>query len=191
MSRGDSEDGGCSTILSYDWMEMEEHFLFDAAAGRCVRGEAARDFSVNSRSISNSAASSNIHLVRDYRYFSFQMWQEGIARYTEYRTALLASRNYQPSRSFRRLPDYQPLGEVAEQIKLGIVNDLRISQLADYKRVIFYALGAGEGLLLDRVNPRWRERYFAEKFDLNKHFPPARGMLFAPGRRRMIAFGVR
>ena len=26
--------------------------------------------------------------------------------------------------------------------------------------LIVYPLGAGEGLLLDRLNPRWRERYF-------------------------------
>jgi hypothetical protein len=36
--------------------------------------------------------------------------------------------------------------------------------------VIFYALGAGEGLLLDRVNPRWRRRYLVEKFYLDKYF---------------------
>jgi hypothetical protein len=43
-------------------------------------------------------------------------------------------------------------------------------KLEDYKRVAFYPLGAGEGLLLDRANPNWPGRYFAEKFDNEKYF---------------------
>jgi hypothetical protein len=37
-----------------------------------------------------------------------------------------------------------------------------------------YAPGAGEGLLLDRINPRWRERYFIEKFYLDNYFAEAK-----------------
>jgi hypothetical protein len=40
--------------------------------------------------------------------------------------------------------------------------------------VIFYALGAGECLLLDRVKPGWRRRYFVEKFYLDKFFESPR-----------------
>jgi hypothetical protein len=100
------------------------------------------------------------------------MWQEGIARYTEYRIAKLAAGKYRPSKAFRTLKDYRPFSEVAEQVKLGILNELTIGQLQDYKRVIFYALGAGEGLLLDRTNPRWRQRYLVEKFYLDRYFTP-------------------
>ena len=31
-------------------------------------------------------------------------------------------------------------------------------------------IGAAEGLLLDRSNPKWRSRYFAEKFDNSSYF---------------------
>ena len=176
LSRGDQTGMWMLNYpFPYDWMEMEEHFsLLTLLLADALETKTRSDFSFKlSEYLKQRRELEHTLSPDDYRYFSFQMWQEGIARYVEYRTALLASRNYQPSRSFRRLQDYQPLGEVAEQIKRGIVNDLRISQLADYKRVIFYALGAGEGLLLDRVNTRWRERYFAERFDLHKHFPPA------------------
>src|SRR5256885_8586199 len=42
----------------------------------------------------------------DYRYLSFQLWQEGVARYVEYRAAAIAAREYTPSPGFRALPDY-------------------------------------------------------------------------------------
>jgi hypothetical protein len=31
-------------------------------------------------------------------------------------------------------------------------------------------LGAGEGLLLDKLDPHWHRRYFAEKFYVDKYF---------------------
>ncbi len=41
----------------------------------------------------------------DYKYFSFQVWQEGIARYTEYKflEAMAAARNTKNT-----LPAYRP-----------------------------------------------------------------------------------
>jgi hypothetical protein len=42
----------------------------------------------------------------DYNYFSFQLWQEGAARYTEYRMAELAAAKYQPSEEFKSLIDF-------------------------------------------------------------------------------------
>jgi len=112
----------------------------------------------------------------DYRYLSFQMWQEGISRYTEYRIAKLAAKSERPSKAFRMLKDYRPFGEVAEEIRLGILSELTSVKLAESRRVFFYSLGAGEGLLLDRVSPRWRQRYFVDKFYLDKYFElsPAR-----------------
>ena len=37
----------------------------------------------------------------EYKYFAFQLWQEGIARYTEIRLAELAVDKYEPSQAFR------------------------------------------------------------------------------------------
>lgn len=106
----------------------------------------------------------------DYRYFSFQAWQEGGARYTEYQIAELAARKYKPSKEFRALKDYQPLRAVADETRKGILKELTTLRLENYQRVAFYPLGAGEALLLDRANPKWKERYFTDKFYADKYF---------------------
>ena len=106
----------------------------------------------------------------DYRYFSFQLWKEGIARYTEYRVAQWAAANYRPTREFRNLKDFTTFSAAADQVHNGIVHELSTLKLEDYKRVAFYPIGAAEGLLLDRANPNWRIRYFAEKFDNSLYF---------------------
>jgi len=106
----------------------------------------------------------------DYKYFSFQLWQEGIARYTEYRIARLAATAYKPTKRFQLLKDYSPFAEVANSLRTNITAELQRLPLKNYKRVAFYYLGAGEGLLLDRINSRWRERYFKEKFSMDSYF---------------------
>jgi hypothetical protein len=160
----------------YDWMEMEEHFsLLSLLLADVLEAKTGSDFAAKLAAYRQQRRELELTLSPDdYKYFSFQLWQEGIARYTEYRIAKLAAGRYRPSPSFRALKDYEPFAKVAAATKSGILTELRISQLADYKRVMFYALGAGEGLLLDRVNSRWRQRYFAEKFYLDKYFPSAR-----------------
>ncbi len=107
----------------------------------------------------------------DYKYFSFQVWQEGIARYTEFRIADLAAQRYQPSKEFRSLKDYTPFREVAASIlNQQVLGKLPILQLEKSERLVFYPLGAAEGLLLDRANPKWKSRYFTEKFYVEKYF---------------------
>jgi hypothetical protein len=107
----------------------------------------------------------------DYKYFSFQLWQEGIARYTEFRIADLAASKYKPTKAFRSLQDYTPFREVAETILnrqiMGRLPELKIEKS---ERLVFYPFGAAEGLLLDRTNPRWRGRYLTEKFYLDRYF---------------------
>lgn len=106
----------------------------------------------------------------DYKYLSFQLWKEGIARYTEYHVAKLAAASYRPSNEFKNLKDYTSFQETADSLLKNIVGELRTLPLANYKRVAFYYLGAGEGLLLDRAYPGWRRRYFTDKFFLEKYF---------------------
>lgn len=107
----------------------------------------------------------------DYKYMSFQLWKEGIARYTEYRVANWAATKYQPSKEFRALKDFTNFSDAADQVHKGIVHELSTLKLKDYKRVAFYPIGAAEGLLLDRSNPKWRNQYFAQKFDNWIYFP--------------------
>ena len=106
----------------------------------------------------------------DYRYFSFQVWQEGVARYTEYRIAELAAESYRPGRSFSSLPDYTPYQAEADILREGIPKALPFLSLAGLKRVAFYPFGAAEALLLDVLNPVWRSVYFKEKFYLEAYF---------------------
>jgi len=106
----------------------------------------------------------------DYKYYSFQLWQEGIARYTEYQVASLAATAYHPTKQFRQLKDYTPFAAVASKLRKNITGELSSLQLKNYKRVAFYYLGAGEGLLLDRVDRGWRARYLKEKFSTDSYF---------------------
>jgi hypothetical protein len=106
----------------------------------------------------------------DYKYLSFQLWQEGIARYTEYHVAAWATSHYKPSREFRQLADFSSIEATAQAIQERILNTLATVELNQAKRVAFYPLGAGEGLLLDRVNPKWQRRYFLERFDIGPYF---------------------
>lgn len=106
----------------------------------------------------------------DYKYFSFQLWKEGIARYTELRVAQWAAAKYRPTREFQTLKDFTTFNSAADQVHKGILHELSTLKLENYKRVAFYPIGAAEGLLLDRSNPKWRRRYFAEKFDNSVYF---------------------
>lgn len=106
----------------------------------------------------------------DYKYFSFQIWQEGIARYTEWRIADLAARKYKPSKEFLALKDYQPLREVADTIlNKQIMASLPTLKLEKSERLVFYPFGAAEGLLLDKANPKWQNRYLTDKFYIDNY----------------------
>ena len=106
----------------------------------------------------------------DYKYYSFQLWKEGIARYTEYRVARAAAERYKPSKDFRALKDFTSFERVAQTVRNNILTELSTLKIEEYKRTAFYPIGAAEGLLLDRSNPKWQAQYFVEKFDLAKCF---------------------
>jgi hypothetical protein len=107
----------------------------------------------------------------DYKYFAFQFWKEGIARYTEYQIAATAATNFNPSKEFMALKDYRSFADVANTTHKGIFEQLMTQKLGESKREVVYSYGAAEGLLLDRINPRWRNQYFANRFDLAKLLP--------------------
>lgn len=106
----------------------------------------------------------------DYRYFSFQVWQEGISRYTEYRLALMLASTYTPTPEFEALSDFVPFEEVAARIKKHIVSALTTMELDDLRRTAFYHVGAGEGLLLDRYYPWWKQHYMEKRFFVERYF---------------------
>ncbi len=102
----------------------------------------------------------------DARYLSFQLWQEGIARYTEYKY-LQALDNYLPSAEMQSLADFIPFNTLQEQLYSSETGQLRDAKLSANKRVSFYSIGFAEGLLLDEVNPKWRSKYFNNPFTLD------------------------
>ena len=103
----------------------------------------------------------------DLRYLDFQLWQEGIARYTEYRIARDAAARYTPTAAFAALPDAEPFAVVAERLRREILLDDN-TNLGREQRVAFYPLGAALGLWLDATEPDWRSRYLDANFSLER-----------------------
>jgi hypothetical protein len=96
---------------------------------------------------------------KDARYLEFQLWQEGVARWSE--QALIRAAG-------RRWP-YD--GAWIDRHAARHAQELRQAELAMDGRVAFYALGAAEAGLLERLGPEWRERYLNEPFALGPYFP--------------------
>lgn len=110
----------------------------------------------------------------DAKYLAFQVWQEGVARYTEERVAAQAAAAHTPSREFAALSDVTAYDTEAQALLARVRVQLESVKLGAAKRTAFYAVGAGEGLLLDRLAPGWRSRYLDARFDLEPLFPDAR-----------------
>ncbi|MFL5787647.1 MAG: hypothetical protein ACJ748_06315 [Flavisolibacter sp.] len=105
----------------------------------------------------------------DYRYFSFQVWQEGIARYTEYKF-LMQLHNDPPSDYFIALQDSLSLSSYMDVFYKGQLHKLETEKLSSEKRSNFYAVGFAEGLLLDKINPAWRKNFLTDKFYIEHYF---------------------
>ena len=106
--------------------------------------------------------------TNDYKYFSMQIWVEGVARYSEYHflqnfinqnTAIHSPLN---SASLEMMTSYNSDMYQSEMEKL-------ISQkLAVNERLCFYAVGFAEAMLLDKIKPQWRSDYLSNTFQLEK-----------------------
>jgi hypothetical protein len=100
------------------------------------------------------------------RYFEFQLWQEGVARYTEVILGDLAAKSFAPSPEFSALPDFSSFGAVSAAVRTKILSDLGTLSLAKSRREVVYSVGAAEALLLDRVRPAWKRAYLVDRFRL-------------------------
>jgi hypothetical protein len=105
----------------------------------------------------------------DRKYLSFQLWKEGIARYVQIKCAEAAA-NYQPMTEYAALPDYESFGTYARKARSDTLSELKKADLAAWKRVVVYSFGASEGLLLDRLHPKWKQSYFQQLFTLDPYF---------------------
>ncbi len=104
------------------------------------------------------------------RYLDFQVWKEGVARYTEIRMAEKAAAAFAPSAAFRALPDFVPYAKAAAALHEEVLRDLEKGDLAGMKRLIFYSYGAGEALWLDDERPCWKDGYLRTLFSLEPAF---------------------
>ena len=105
----------------------------------------------------------------DKKYFDFQLWKEGIARYTEVRAAEVAEK-YQPTAEFAALADFTSFADLAKNKRGATLKELQGIKLAEDKRMMFYSFGAAEGFLLDRLSPDWKKQYFEHSFTLDEFF---------------------
>lgn len=105
----------------------------------------------------------------DHKYLSFQLWQEGIARYTEIKAAETAA-EYRPTAEYAALPDFEPFASYSARARADTLSELKQIELAKKKREVVYAFGAAEGMLLDRRNAKWKERYFEHLLSTDAFF---------------------
>jgi len=107
--------------------------------------------------------------VDDRKYFEFELWKEGIARYTQVKCAEVAER-YEPTPEFAALPDYESFAAVGGKARAATLSELHQIKLSEAKRLVVYPFGAAEGFLLDRLKPDWKKHYFEHLFTLDGFF---------------------
>ena len=99
----------------------------------------------------------------DYRYLTFQFWQEGTARYMEHVVARMASSGYVPTEAFQELDDAVSYSEHAQRLDAQLQSELENIDVAAQGRLVMYPLGAAIGMLLERENPEWTAGYFNQE----------------------------
>jgi hypothetical protein len=109
------------------------------ARGRGNFRRRLRDYATARRAFASAAGE------RNWRYLELQLWQEGVARWTEVRLA-----GAHPDPAMRR--------DAAEHER-EMLRSLGTADLAQTKRVIAYPYGMAEAMLLEACSPAWRRRY--------------------------------
>lgn len=82
---------------------------------------------------------------RNWRYLEFQLWQEGIARWTEIRLGKWYPR--------------QDVRDSAVELEQATLKELRAPKLSEKKREVVYAYGAAEAMLMQACGDHWRAGY--------------------------------
>src|SRR5207244_3323645 len=73
--------------------------------------------------------------VEEHRYFEFELWKEGTARYIEVRAAEVAA-DYQPTPEFAALPDYESFASNGAKARAATLSELKQIHLAEAKRTV-------------------------------------------------------
>lgn len=156
----------------YDDKTISEHYkILTQAAKKTYLSEDNKEFKINLPVyLAEREKFKSLLNEKDYKYFSFQLWQEGLARYTEIKIADNIKEMYKPSKELSELDDYITMESLYENIITKLLRKADTQTLSEDGRVCFYTLGALEGLILDRSNPGWQEFYFKDKFYPDKYF---------------------
>ena len=85
---------------------------------------------------------------KDWRYIDFQLWQEGVARWTEIELG-------------KAYPD-EAVAQSAVKLEQRTLDELRKPDLAGQKREFVYAYGAAEAMLLEACSANWRQQYLTQ-----------------------------
>ena len=176
LARGDTTGG---------WM-LDYPFPYDSAPVQQAMGEVARalgralalPLAARSGAIADVVARRDTLRARlgpsDERYFEFQLWQEGVARFIELAAARAAAGTGEPPAAFRTLPDHEPYRRAADSALSGLRRSLDRLDLGSQRRVAFYAIGAAMALLLDEAGTDWKDAYLRRPFRLSDLLPDAR-----------------
>lgn len=115
--------------------------LADALAARGTRDFYPRfDDYLRSRWVFEAAAG-----AEGWRYIQLQLWQEGVARWTEIELG-------------KAYPDPE-VAKSASALEQQTLAELRSPDLPGKKREFVYAYGAAESMLMDYCTPDWRRHY--------------------------------
>lgn len=107
---------------------------------------------------------------KDYKYFSFQIWQEGLAMHNELKFLKVISDAGYVSNELTSLKDYVTYEEQYHKMLNNLKETAASLELNKSQRVSFYYLGALEGLILDRISYNWRDLYFTKKFYIEDYY---------------------
>ena len=81
-----------------------------------------------------------------------------------------AAAQYQPSAESSALSDFESFASYATKARDETLDELRRADLREWKRTVVYSFGAAEGLLLDGLNPRWKDEYFKHPLSMEAFF---------------------
>ena len=154
----------------YDSLPVNRQYVkYTSALSKAVLGIASKDFKEFFKEfVKERKKLRQLLKPADYRYLSFQLWQEGIARYTEYKFLQLLD-EYTPSADIFLLADFIPFKKFKEQFYRSHLASVTALKLEKEKRVCFYDIGLAEGILLDKLNPKWCSQYLTKKFFIEKY----------------------
>lgn len=156
----------------YDHTDVQSRFdAFSLALKKGLNARGTAQFAEALREVKSTWRAFREGLSpKDYRYFQFQVWQEGVARYVELRLAEeLATR---PASGCLKRFDPNTLKALAPSMQARIDQNLEHPALAQSRRVVFYSVGAAIAQLLDETSPSWKTEFLRHPFEVDRYFGP-------------------